>query len=141
MLRLCALAVTYALLTACAAQPPVEKDPVADTAASSPAVDIPERSFPEDSLYPLLVAEFALRRRAYDIALDQYMEQAPRLRDAGVSAHTTHLTQFLQREDDALESARLWVELDPDNPEANNTLAALLAHRGQAVAAYPILLS
>ena len=96
---------------------------------------MPERPIPTDSLYPLLLAEFALRRQAYDIALNQYMEQSIVLRDAGVSAHTTHLTQFLQREEEALQSAQLWVELDPDNGEANNTLAELLVRQGKTVEA------
>ena len=38
--------------------------------------------------------EYALRRRAYDVALEQYLVQAPVLRDPGISAHTTHLAQF-----------------------------------------------
>ncbi len=99
----------------------------------------PERAFPNDSLYELLVAEFALRRQAYDVTLEQYMEQAAVLRDPGVSAHTTHLAQFLQREDEALQAAQLWVELEPENTEANNTLAGLLAHKGRTMEALPYL--
>ena len=81
-----------------------------------------ERPFPDDSVYPLLVAEFALRRRAYDVALENTWRRR-QLADAGVSAHTTHLTQFMQQRAEALEAAQLWVELDPENMEANNTLA------------------
>lgn len=137
MSRLLALAITYALITACAAQTPV---PEQDTATKpEPAAKGPERPFPNDSLYALLVAEFALRRQAYDITLNQYMEQAAVLRDPGVSAHATHLTQFLQRDDDALQSAQLWVELEPENAEANNTLAGLLAHKGRTLEALPYL--
>jgi len=128
-----------ALLAACAGQPqePVASAPV-EAVPAEPA-ELPERAIPADSLYPLLLAEFALRRRAYDVALDQYMEQAPVLRDPGVSAHTTHLTQFLQREPEALESVELWVELEPDNLEARNTLATLLVRRGRAPEALPHL--
>jgi tetratricopeptide (TPR) repeat protein len=140
MSRLIAFAIIYALLTACASHLPVpEQGAATDTEPEAPIAEVPERPFPNDSLYALLVAEFALRRRAYDVTLDQYMEQAPLLRDAGVSAHTTHLTQFLQREQEALQSAQLWVELDPNNAEANNTLAELLARRGRTVEALPHL--
>jgi len=140
MSRLIAFAIIYALLTACASHLPVpEQGAATDTEPEAPIAEVPERPFPNDSLYALLVAEFALRRRAYDVTLDQYMEQAPLLRDAGVSAHTTHLTQFLQREQEALQSAQLWVELDPNNAEANNTLAELLARRGRTVEALPYL--
>ncbi|HEY6131474.1 MAG TPA: tetratricopeptide repeat protein [Halioglobus sp.] len=137
MLRLLALAIFYALLTACAAQAPVAEQEV--ETKPEPAAEVAERPFPKDSLYALLVAEFALRRQAYDVTLQQYMEQATMLRDAGVSAHTTHLTQFLQREGEAQQAARLWVELEPENAEANNTLAALLARQGRTLEALPYL--
>jgi tetratricopeptide (TPR) repeat protein len=108
-------------------------------AETPPEPDIPERRIPDDSVYPLLLAEFAMRRGAYDVALQEYMVQSPILRDPGVSAHTTHISQFLQREEEALEASRLWVELEPDNMEANNTYASLLVRRGQTVEALPYL--
>lgn len=113
--------------------------PVVAEIASEPEApaEVPERAIPQESVYPLLVAEFALRRRAYEVALDQYMEQSSLLEDAGVSAHTTHLAQFMQREPEALEAVQQWVELEPDNIEANNTLATLLVRRGRTVEAVP----
>jgi tetratricopeptide (TPR) repeat protein len=137
MSRLFALAIIIALLAACATQTPVPEQDV--VTKPEPAAKGPERPFPNDSLYALLVAEFALRRQVYDVTLDQYMEQSATLRDPGLSAHTTHLTQFLQREEEALQSAQLWVELDPDNAEANNTLAGLLAQKGRTLEALPYL--
>jgi len=140
MLRLLTIAATCVLLTACASPATVtENDPVVALAPAADVAEPPERPFPDDSLYPLLVAEFALRRRDYDVALDHYLTQSRILRDAGVSAHTTHLTQFMQRETEALGAAQLWVELDPDNVEANGTLASLLVRRGRTVEALPHL--
>ncbi len=95
------------------------------------APEPPERAFPDDSVYPLLVAEFALRRREYDLALDTYMEQARALDDAGVAAHTARLAQFMRRDSDAIRATQLWVELEPDNLEARLTLANLLARTGR----------
>ena len=140
MLRTLAPAILAALLAACAGAPPVEEvatpeQPTVPEEKAEPA----ERQFPDESLYPLLVAEFALRRQAYDVALENYMDQAPRLRDPGVSAHTTHLAQFMQRESEALEAVQLWVQLEPDNIEANNTLATLLVRQGRNVEAVPHL--
>jgi len=109
-----------------------EPQPAAD-------IEIPERAFPQDSLYDLLVAEFGLRRRAYDIALSRYLAQSPTLRDQGVSAHTTHLAQYLQDEEAILESARLWVKLEPDNLEARNILARQLVRGGYNAQALPHL--
>ncbi|MEM9255981.1 MAG: tetratricopeptide repeat protein [Pseudomonadota bacterium] len=139
--RLALLAFSCALLFACsgaadriAEEPTPAEAPPAPVAISEPE-PAPERHFPDDSLYDLLVAEFALRRRAYDVALDAYQKQAPQLRDAGVSAHTTRLSQFLQQEEAALDAALLWVELEPTNLEALNVAAALLVNDGQPVAA------
>ncbi len=140
MPRLLVPAFLLALLSACAGTSTVEQTP--PVVAAEPAAEAPEpveRLIPADSLYPLLVAEFALRRRDYDTALEQYLEQARVLRDPGVSAHATHIAQFLQREPEALQLARLWVELEPDNTEANNTLATLLVRQGQSVEALPHL--
>ena len=143
MKHLLLLALTGALLTACAGTAPVE-----DPLAAAPAEVIPpeaepppppERAFPDDSVYPLLVAEFALRRRQYDLALDHYMAQSQVLRDAGVSAHTTHLTQYLRREQEALQASELWVELEPDSAEAQNTYASLLVRQGRTPEALPHL--
>lgn len=149
MYRLLITTTAFALLIACASPTPVAEQaaaaatatPEQQTAAPETVAVVkpPERSFPDDSVYPLLVAEFALRRRAYDVALDNYLAQARILRDAGVSAHTTHLTQFMQREQEALEAALLWVELDPDNVEANNTLANLLVRQGRTLEALPAM--
>lgn len=136
MRHLYLIALLPLLAWSCANTP---ETPVIEAAAVEPTepVEIPERAIPQESLYPLLVAEFALRRRAYEVALDQYMNQATILEDASVSAHTTHLAQFMQREPEALEAVEQWVALEPDNVEANNTLATLLVRRGRTVEALP----
>jgi hypothetical protein len=142
MFRLATLASVCALLTACASQAP-DTAPVAGAAPSATTSEavpkLPEKAIPIDSVYPLLVAEFALRRRAYDVALDNYMEQSRLLEAPGIRAHATHLAQFMQREDEALEAAQLWVEVEPESVEANNTLATLLTRQGRAVEAIPHL--
>lgn len=143
MSRLPVIVAACAVLAACAGQEPVPEQ--ASEQVSEPApqpaadVQIPERAFPEDSLYHLLVAEFGLRRRAYDVSLDRYLTQSSTLRDPGVSAHATHLAQYLQDEKAILESARLWVELEPDNLEARNILARQLVRSGYNAQALPHL--
>ena len=141
-LMLLAAAALAACSSAPETPPPVpEPEPaVAPVGETPPAVLTlvrPERPFPEESLYPLLVAEFALRRRNYDLALETYMAQAPLLRDAGVSAHTSRLAQFMKRDGEAIEASELWVELEPDNLEARLTLANLLARNGRTREALP----
>lgn len=131
-----------ALLIACASPAPKVSPEASSQAAATvpePVVKPVERAFPEDSIYPLLVAEFALRRRAYDVALDQYLTQAPLLQDPGVAAHATHLAQFMSREAEALEAVQVWAELEPNNAEANRTLSLLLIRQGRSLEALPHL--
>jgi tetratricopeptide (TPR) repeat protein len=139
MPRLLILALASALLGACASPTPIQEPVTAEVQPEVPAPEPVERPIPDDSVYPLLVAEFALRRRAYDVALENYRVQSRILNDAGVSAHTTHLTQFMRREDAALEASQQWVALDPDNIEGQNTLATLLVRQGRSLEALPHL--
>jgi tetratricopeptide (TPR) repeat protein len=114
---------------------PVKSLDGAHTAAEVKVV--PERPLPDESVYPLLVAEFALRRREYDLALNNYLEQSAELNDAGVSAHTSRLAQFLKRDQEAMAATLLWVDLEPDNMEARLTLANMLARNGRISEALP----
>lgn len=139
MFRLFTLAILVSLATACAS---VATEPVAEKVAAAPLVEPEpalERPIPTDSLYPLLVAEFALRRQVYDVALDNYLEQSEVLRDPGISAHATHLAQFMQREDEAMQAVQLWLQFEPENVEANNTIATLLARKRRTTEAIPHL--
>ena len=138
-MRYLTLLIFALLCTGCAGtdvQPAAETGPTAEPAAvaaetGATVAEPPERPFPDDSLYPLLVAEFALRRRQYDLALDNYLVESNKLRDAGVSAHTARLAQFMRRDADAIAATEVWVELEPDNLEARLSLANLLARNGR----------
>ena len=133
------LAALLLALSGCAAAPP-SGSVKANAEVSSPVAVSPEpaeRPFPEDSLYKLLAAEFALRRGLYPFALREYLGQAEGLRDAGVSAHTTHIAQFMGRDDEALRASQLWTELEPESLEARLTLANLLARAGRIQEALP----
>jgi len=142
MIRFFIIALGTALLAACASQPletaaPPEPDASAPPVAAEPEPPVIERAIPPESVYPLLMAEFALRRRAYDTALTTYLEQARLLQDVNVARHTTHLAQFVRNDDAALEAVQLWLRLEPDDLEANNTAATLLARRSQPLEALP----
>jgi tetratricopeptide (TPR) repeat protein len=148
--RLLSTVLAAALLGGCATTDPVDQSAgaeaqqnPAETVAAAPATPppppVPERPIPEASVYPLLVAEFALRRRDFDTALALYLQQAEILRDPAVSKHATNLAQYLQREREAFRAVRLWVDVEPENVEANATLATLLARQGRTLEAMPHL--
>jgi len=90
-------------------------DPKPVTAANKTVAD---RSFTTETLYALLVAEMALDRRRYDIALGNYAQQALSTNDINVAAHATHIARRLNARQSALEMSQLWLDLDPDNPDA-----------------------
>jgi tetratricopeptide (TPR) repeat protein len=146
------------MLTACSSVPPAASDaPAAAVAAAAddgregpqsladePSTSAPTlalRAIPPDSVLPLLSAEFALRRREYEYALGIYLEQSRTLRDPGVVSHTAQLAQFMNRLDAAAEISALWVEIEPDNPDARSLAARVALQQNDPVAALPHLAS
>lgn len=131
------------LLQACASAPstpdsaatPASSKTPAEVAEQAEQIDIPSRPFPADSLHDLLVAEFAVKRNRFDLALGNYMQQAHATRDPAVTARATRLAQFLNADSAALDAAMLWVDIEPDNLEAQYTAATLLAKAQQPEAA------
>lgn len=124
---------------------PATKTPVAPTdraaAKSAPPPAVKTRPFPADSFYDLLVAEVALRRGAYELALDNYLQQALATRDPQVAARAARLAQFLRADRPALAAARLWVELQPDDLEANFMVASQLAKMERPLEAMPYMVT
>lgn len=103
--------------------------------ADEPPPEVKTRPFPADSFYDLLVAEFALRRGEYDIALNNYQQQAHATGDSGVISRTARLAEFLKADRVALDSAQLWARQDPDDMEAQFLLASQLAKAGRPLEA------
>ena len=102
----------------------------AGTAQSSPPAQS-HTPFPIETFYTLLVAEVAGNREQYDLALANYYFQAERTQDAGVAARATRIARFLNARRAALRSARLWVELEPNNPDAQLAATAELTLAGE----------
>jgi tetratricopeptide (TPR) repeat protein len=103
----------------------------------APPPEVKLRPFPADGFYDLLVAEFALHRGEYELALNNYMQQAHTIGDVGVTARASRLAQFLRADRAALDSAQLWASQDPDDTEAQFTLATQLAKAQRPLEAMP----
>ena len=124
------------LLSACAlpsSQPPPPSMPAEDTAQTRP----PSRPLPDDSVYALLVAEFALRNQDLNTALSQYRQQADATGDAELIATTARLADYMDRYAIAETYAMRWLQTDRDASEAHFILANTLARQGQALDALP----
>ena len=125
------LLTTFLLLAACTATPQLatKKAPATEvitvTAPNEPA-KMAVTSFTGDTLYDLLVGDVALTRSAFDVALPAYLKQARQTLDAGVIEMAGRVASHLRDHGAALEMARLWVDVEPNNPESQN--AALQAY-------------
>ncbi len=89
------------------------------------------RPFDRETLYDLLVAEFAGKRNRADVALGKYLKQAHKSRDPAVTARATRIARYLGAHQAALDSAMLWMEIEPDNLEAKEIAATELIRFGQ----------
>lgn len=89
---------------------------------------VADRPFDTDTLYALLVAEFAGERKRFDVMLNNYAQQAHATRDPGVTARATRIARFLNAHNVSLDMAMLWSELEPWEPEAHYSAAAELVH-------------
>lgn len=92
--------------------------------------EYPVANFSEDDLYELLVAEVAVYREDYEIALDTYVNIATLTRDPGVAARATMLAAYLRRDEVALSLAKIWTEEDPDDIDGHRFIADLLMRVG-----------
>jgi tetratricopeptide (TPR) repeat protein len=108
-------------------KPPVE-DPAAAAVESAPQV---YRSFSQETLLALLTAELAGQRNRFDIALENYAEQAKSTQDAGVAERGFRIAEYLGAEQQALETSLLWAKTAPDNIDAQRAAAVQLARAGR----------
>ena len=125
------------LLGACSTQPAKEspEETQAEASVEKKPEKAPSRPFPAESFQDLLIAEFAVRREQFDIALGHYVNQAHQTRDPGVINRATRLAQYLKADKAALDVAQLWTEVEPDNAEAHYTTATMLAKNKQPLLA------
>ena len=107
--------------------PPVE-DPAAAAVESAPQV---YRSFSQETLLALLTAELAGQRNRFDIALENYAEQAKSTQDAGVAERGFRIAEYLGAEQQALDTSLLWAKTAPDNIDAQRAAAVQLARAGR----------
>ncbi len=134
MNRSSALLLALALLQGCQtlpgardATPPAEQ-PAAPPAAAEPTV---YGSFSQETVYSLLVAELAGQRNRFDIALDNYVAQAEKTQDAGISERAFRIAEYLGADQSALDTSLLWAKNDPENIDAQRAAAIQLARAGR----------
>lgn len=119
------------ILSGCQALTPKSSVPVDNTSASvatQPSASTDSANeFSPDMLISLLTAEIAGQRDRFDIASDNYSQQAQATGDPGIAERAFRIAEYLGEDERALNSALIWANSAPDNLEAQRSAAIQLA--------------
>jgi tetratricopeptide (TPR) repeat protein len=110
-----------------------------DEKSAQPEVKLPAIPLTDDLLYKFLVSEIAGQRGMISVAKEGYLDLARQTKDPRVVKRAAEIAVFSRDADAALESTRMWLELEPASPRALQTLVALLVAQGKLDEATPYL--
>jgi len=139
-LALLAAAPAAIFLGACAASNPVMGEDHATSSHSASQehrsseasnVGTPRATLSEDVLFDILVGEIAEQRGQYDVAVSSLARAAESTRDPRLAERATYAALHAKQYTEALSSARLWVELQPDSQAAQETIAIIYLELNQ----------
>jgi tetratricopeptide (TPR) repeat protein len=108
------------------AQTPVDKS----TGGASPPPAKPEE-LTAPLLYGVLLGEIAGQRGRLDISGASYLEAARQSNDPRIAERAMKISVYAKQPQLALDAARRWVELAPQNLEARQALAVLALRTGK----------
>ena len=106
-------------------------------AATTEPASLPAVSLDAEVLYELLVAEIAIQRKQYDVALRNYLHLARTTRDPRIAGMAARVAIYSRQNRQALEAARLWVQLAPQDLEARQAVIAAYIRNGRMEEALP----
>lgn len=134
MNRTSTLLLAFALLQGCQSWPPQQQANPVPVAQPAPVPDDTPQvygSFSEETVFSLLSAELAGQRDRFDIALGNYLTQARKTQDPGVSERAFRIAEYLGADQPALETALLWARNAPGDLDAQRAAAIQLARNGR----------
>lgn len=102
------------------------KRPAPPPPASAPVPDAQDEASPGQVVFQVLLAEIALQRGDLELAVQSYANLALRTRDPQIMERTIEVAGYARRLDLALETARLWLDVDPSSQRAQRLLASVL---------------
>ena len=88
--------------------------------------NLPKQELTPQILYQMLMAEVAGQRGNLPLSTRAYIDLAKSTRDPRIARRATEIAMFSRQNDVALEAAKLWNEIEPDSPQARQTLAGVL---------------
>ena len=115
---------------------PVEPETVTEDAGTNVKITRvepvrPKIELTEDLLFKLLIAEFAGHRGLLDISIENYLDLARSTGDHRIVERAARIAVFARNDAAALAAARIWVELDPRNPDPHQVLAVMKLRAGE----------
>ncbi|MBD3671733.1 MAG: tetratricopeptide repeat protein, partial [Gammaproteobacteria bacterium] len=85
----------------------------------------------KELMYSLMLAELAVKRERYDVAVTHYLAAARYTREGDIAERATRVAFFARADKAALEAAQIWERAEPENPEIAQVLALLYLRDGQ----------
>ncbi|MDR2788459.1 MAG: tetratricopeptide repeat protein [Candidatus Accumulibacter sp.] len=92
----------------------------------SPDTAAQDETLLEQAVYEVLLAEVAFQRGDAELAMRAYADLAQRTRDPRIMERAIEVAEFARRFDLALETAHLWLEVDPASQRAQKMLTGVL---------------
>jgi tetratricopeptide (TPR) repeat protein len=117
-----------------AAAPPVAVPQRVERSPVLPKVDLTGAI-----LFQFLVSEIAGQRGDTGLATEGMLDLAKTTRDPRLAKRAAEMALQARREPQALEAAMLWNQIDPDETQARQAVAAILLNSGQLREAKPYL--
>ena len=103
---------------------------IPETAEGPVPHELPDVDLTSDILNAFLIAEVAIQRGHYDIAVAMYRQLSLDTRDPRIIERTTRVALFARDYGTAAETGHLWVEMAPENLDARQILTALSVKSG-----------
>lgn len=91
-----------------------------------PAENLPKLALTPQILYQILLAEIADGRGDYHLAAGAYADLARSTRDPRIVRRAAEIAVYAREPEIALEMTKLWVQIDPESPQARQMLVGLL---------------
>lgn len=94
---------------------------------------------PPQVVFEVVLAEIALKRDKPQVALAAYADLALKYNDSGIFRRTMEVAALNRHPELMLETARLWVEKEPNSTDALNALGGTQIMLGRYADAQPVL--
>src|SRR5947209_2102867 len=150
------VALLFALLTGCAANPSQPGAPTEEAQEESDADGgpgdaqagaqepenrsaYPNQELSERLLYEMLLAEIAAQRGNVALSAQAYVDLAKRTRDPRIARRATEIALYARMNNAAIDAATIWQETEPDSTRPLQALAGLLIAAGRYDEALPNL--